>query len=204
MTTLHNHYAGKGNSTHHISDANQIRSTLHYKSKCALPFSKFLDSMQKMFTIFQEEGEPLTEQAKVDELLTKVQHPGLTVAIAQLHYQLNTEGVTFTITTNHLNSAISQTLDYQMARHMNSTNSSNQNGQSGGCRGGNGGGHSGGCNSGLGGCNGHGGGCGHGNNNSDKGTPRFGIYIGNSLLHTRNVALVLNTETGLTLPQFHV
>ena len=49
---LHNHYAGKGNSPHHISDANWIRSTLHNKSKQALPFSKFLDSMQKMFTIF--------------------------------------------------------------------------------------------------------------------------------------------------------
>ena len=60
MITLHNHYAGKGNSTRHISDANRIRSTLHYKSEHALPFSKFLDSMQKMFTIFQE-GEPLTE-----------------------------------------------------------------------------------------------------------------------------------------------
>ena len=62
MITLHNHYAGEGNSTHCIfSDANWIRSTLHYKSKHALPFSKFLDSMQKMFIIFQEEGEPLTE-----------------------------------------------------------------------------------------------------------------------------------------------
>ena len=81
--------------------------------------------MQKMFTIFQEEGEPLTEQAKVDELLTKVQHPSLTAAIAQLHYQLNTEGVTFTVTANHLNSAISQTPDYQMAWCINSTNSSN-------------------------------------------------------------------------------
>ena len=33
---------------------------------------------------------------------------------------------------------------------------------------------------------------------------RVGIYIGNSLIHVRNVALVLNTETGLTSPQFHV
>jgi hypothetical protein len=61
MIALRNHYAGKGNSTHRISDANRIKSTLHYKSEHALPFSKFLDSMQKMFTIFQEEGEPLME-----------------------------------------------------------------------------------------------------------------------------------------------
>jgi outer membrane murein-binding lipoprotein Lpp len=64
--------------------------------------------MQSMFTIFEEEGEPLTERAKVDELLTKVQNPSLTAAIAQLRYQLNTDGITFTIAANHLNSAVSQ------------------------------------------------------------------------------------------------
>ena len=160
MITLHNHFAGKGNSTHHISDANQIRLTLHYKSKCAFPFSKLLNSMQKMFTVFQEEGEPLTEQAKVDKLLTKVQHSGLTAAIAQLRFQLNTKGVTFTVTANHLNLAISQTLDYQMAQCISSTNSSNRNRCSRGC----GGGHNGGC----GGCNGYGSRCGCGNNNLTK------------------------------------
>ena len=176
MIALRNHYAGEGNSTHHISDTNRIKSTLHYKSKHALPFSKFLNSLQKMFTIFQEEGEPLTERAKVDKLLTKVQHPSLTVAIAQLHYQLNTEGITFTVTANHLNLAISQTPDYQMAQRINSTNSSNQNGCSGGCGGGRLG------NSRQGGHNGHGGRHRHGNNNnnnnnSSKATPNAsGFY----------------------------
>jgi hypothetical protein len=69
MIALHHHYAGGGNSTRHISDAKQIQSTLHYKSKRALPFNKFLDSLQKMFTIFEEENEPLSKFAKVDELL---------------------------------------------------------------------------------------------------------------------------------------
>jgi hypothetical protein len=136
MIALRNHYAGEGNSTRRISDANRIRTSLHYKSERSLPFGKFLDSLQRMFTIFQEEGEPLTERAKVDELLTKVQHPGLTAAIAHLRYQLNTTGVTFTIAANHLNSTISQTPDYQMARRINSTSSSNRSGRSGG-RGGN-------------------------------------------------------------------
>jgi hypothetical protein len=169
MIALRNHYAGEGNSTRRISDANRIKSTLHYKSERALPFSKFLDSMQKMFTIFQEEGEPLTERAKVDELLTKVQHPSLTAAIAQLRYQLNTEGVTFTVAANHLNSAISQTPDYQMARRINSTNSSNRSGRSGGRGGGRNG------NSGRGG-RGRGRGRGN-NNNSNKATPNAsGFY----------------------------
>jgi hypothetical protein len=75
-----------------------------------------------MFTIFEEENEPLSERAKVDELLTKVQNTALAAAVAQLRFQLNTEGVTFTVAANHLNSAVSQTQDYQVARKISSTN----------------------------------------------------------------------------------
>ena len=71
----------------------------------ALPFNKFLDSLQRMFTIFEEENEPLSERAKVDELLSKVQSSGLSAAVARLRYQLNTTGITFTVAANHLNSA---------------------------------------------------------------------------------------------------
>jgi outer membrane murein-binding lipoprotein Lpp len=78
--------------------------------------------LQKMFTIFEEENEPLSEHAKVDELLTKVQNTSLSAAVAQLRFQLNTEGVTFTVASNHLNSAVTQTTDYQMARKIGATN----------------------------------------------------------------------------------
>jgi hypothetical protein len=122
IIALCRHYAGEGNSTRRISDAKRIQSTLHYKSERALPFNKFLDSLQRMFTIFEEENEPLSERAKVDELLTKVQHTALAAAVAQLRFQLNTEGVTFTVAANHLNSAVSQTQDYQVARKISSTN----------------------------------------------------------------------------------
>lgn len=86
-------------------------------------------SLQRMFTIFEEENEPLTERAKVDELLTKVQHTALTAAVAQLrYYQLNTVGVTFTVAANHLNSEISQTSDYQMSRKISSVNTPGRGG----------------------------------------------------------------------------
>ena len=64
---------------------------------------------------FSEENEPLTERAKVDELLTKVQNSALAAAVAQLRYQLNTDGITFTLAANHLDSEISQTPDYQLS-----------------------------------------------------------------------------------------
>ena len=73
-----------------------------------------------MFTIFEEENDPLTERAKVDKLLTKVHCSTLAAAVAQLRYQLNTEGISFTLAANHLNSEISQTTDYQLARKISS------------------------------------------------------------------------------------
>ena len=136
IIALRRHYAGEGNSTRRIADAKRIQSTLHYKAERALPFNKFLDSLQRMFTIFQEEGEPLTERAKVDELLTKVQNTALHAAVAQLRYQLNTVGITFTIAANHLNSEISQTPDYQMSRKISSVATTGKGARNCGGRGG--------------------------------------------------------------------
>ena len=84
-----------------------------------------------MFNIFYEEKEPFTERAKVDELLSKVQNPAFTAAIAQLRFQLNTEGIDFTVAANHLNAAVSQTPDYQISRQIKSTNTNNREGGSG-------------------------------------------------------------------------
>jgi hypothetical protein len=86
-----------------------------------------------MFTIFEEENEPLSECAKVDKLLTKVQNTTRSAAVAQLHFQLITEGVRFTVAANHLNSAVSQTTDYQVARKIGETNTKER--QQGGCGG---------------------------------------------------------------------
>jgi hypothetical protein len=68
--------------------------------------------------------EPLTERASVDELLSKVQATTLSAAVAQLRYQLDTVGVTFTVAANHLNSEISQTSDYQQARKVSAVGTS--------------------------------------------------------------------------------
>ncbi len=90
MVALRRHYAGEGNSTRRIADAKKIQSSIHYKTERALPFNKFLDSLQCMFTIFEEENEPLSKRAKVDnKLLSKVQSSGLSAAVAQLRYQHN-------------------------------------------------------------------------------------------------------------------
>ena len=131
MIALCCHYAGEGNSTtRRIADAKRIQNALHYKTERALLFNKFLDSLQRMFTSFEDEIEPLTERAKVDELLTKVQNSVLAAALAQRWYQLITDGITFTV------AEISQTPDYQLSRKNSAVTT---DGHGGGCGGRNGG-----------------------------------------------------------------
>jgi hypothetical protein len=48
-----------------IAIAERTRDTLHYKSERALPFSSFLDKLQKMFNIFDEENKCITDGSKV-------------------------------------------------------------------------------------------------------------------------------------------
>jgi hypothetical protein len=79
--------------------------------------------------------------------------------VAQLRYQLNTVGVTFTVAANHLNAEISQTSDYQLARKISAVGTGSGRGYGGtggrgtgrGGRGGRAGGR------GRGGCGGRGG-----------------------------------------------
>jgi hypothetical protein len=66
MTALRNHdYSGEGNTSRRIAQAEGYRDTLYYKHEKSLSFSNFLDKIQKMLNMFQEEGESITEQAKV-------------------------------------------------------------------------------------------------------------------------------------------
>ena len=136
MIALHRHYAGEGNFTRRKADAKRIQNTLHYKTERVLPF---LDSFQRMFTIFEEENAPLTERVKVDEILTKVQNSALAAAVEQLRYQLNTDGITFTVAANHLNSKISQTPDYQLSRKISAVTTGGRGGGRGGRNSGRGG-----------------------------------------------------------------
>jgi hypothetical protein len=65
MEALRNHYSGEGNTSRRIAVAERIRDTLFFKNERSMQFSAFLDKMQKMFNIFEEENEQITEQAKV-------------------------------------------------------------------------------------------------------------------------------------------
>jgi hypothetical protein len=83
MIVLRSHYSGEGNTSRRIAMAERIRDSLHYKNERAMPFSSFLDKMQKMFNIFEEMGEPLQEQAKYRNSLSSNRPPGRSPASTQ-------------------------------------------------------------------------------------------------------------------------
>jgi len=126
MEALRGHYSGEGNTSRRIAVAERYRDTLHYKNEKALSFSVFLDKIQTMFNIFETEGEPVQEQAKVRMLLKKVEHPQLQTAVGTLRVraQMDKEKVTFTECANHLSALVSELPDYQLNRKVSATDTS--------------------------------------------------------------------------------
>ena len=120
MEALRNHYGGEGNASRRIATAEKLHETLHYKSERSMPFSTFLDRMQKMFNIFQEEGEELTENAKLRELLKHVQNNQLQDTIKALQVRFDLDGISYTEAANHLTSAVSELPEYLLARRVSS------------------------------------------------------------------------------------
>ena len=123
MEALRKHYSGEGNTSRRIAVAERIRDTLHYKNERAMSFSAFLDKMQKMFNIFEEEKEEISEQAKVRMLLKKVEHPQLQDAVGALRVRASMEGLTFTACANHLSAQVSELPDNQSARKIAASSS---------------------------------------------------------------------------------
>ena len=127
MAALRNHYSGEGNTSRRIAVAERYRDTLHYKNEKALAFSNFLDKLQTMFNIFETEGEPVTEQAKIRYLLKKVEHPQLQSAVENLRFTSSKDSTTtFTECANHLSSHVSTLPDYQLNRKVAAADTSSK------------------------------------------------------------------------------
>ena len=124
MKALRSHYSGEGNTTRRIADAERARDSLHYKNGKSMPFSNFLDSLQRMFNTFKKEGEEITEPAKVRILLKKVEHPQLQNAVIALRIRAQMDDISFTDCANHLSVVVSELPDYQSNRKISATDSS--------------------------------------------------------------------------------
>ena len=113
MEALRTHFAGEGNASRTIADADRLKEQLHYKSERAMAFETFLTQLQKMFNIYREQGEEVPEDQKVRILFKKIQHNDLDGAIQALKAQ-QTAGtnITYTMAANHLSTAVSELPEY--------------------------------------------------------------------------------------------
>ena len=107
MQALRDHFKGEGNASRQIAEAERLKNTLHYKSERSFSFETFLTKVQKMKQIYEEYGEPMTEDALCRFIFEKTQHPGLAADVAALKAQKNTTGISFTSIANQLAAAVS-------------------------------------------------------------------------------------------------
>ena len=123
MLAIREHYSGEGNASRQIATAERMRDGLHYKNERSLAFSIFLDRMQKMFNIDEEEGEEFTKNAKLRELFKRVQHPQLQDTVKALKVCFNMEGITYTQAANHLTAEVSELPEYHLTRKISASSS---------------------------------------------------------------------------------
>ena len=69
-----------------------------------------------MFNIYKEEGEEMTENAKLQELFKRTKHTQLVEYVKALEVRNNMDGLTYTQAANHLTAAVSKLPDYQTTR----------------------------------------------------------------------------------------
>ena len=117
MEFLCTHFSGKGNATRNLTESERLNELLYYKSERAMYFEIFLTKCQKMFNIYEKEGEEMAEEAKVRLLFRKVQHTRLCSSIEHLKYSQTTgTTISYTMAANHL-SAASSKLPYYISKN---------------------------------------------------------------------------------------
>ena len=121
MIALRNHFSGEGNATRRIAEADRIKETLHYRNERALTFETFLTKCEKMYNIYAQHGEEMSEDAKIRFLFKKIQHSALSSAIEAMKSKITTDtpgSVTYTTVANHISTAVSELPDY-VAKNRN-------------------------------------------------------------------------------------
>ena len=104
-----------------------MRDGLHYNNERSLALSIFLDRMQKMFNIYEEEeGEEFTENAKLRQLFKRVQHPQLQDTVKALKVRFDMEGIMYTQAANHLTAAVSELPEYHLTCKVSASSSGTQ------------------------------------------------------------------------------
>ena len=121
MERLRLHFSGEGNATRRIAVAERLRDSLSYKNERTMSFEVYCNKVQKMYNIFEQQGEPMTDEAKVRFFLKKISHPSLQAVVESLKTRLTTDPpgtITVALCANHIASAVAELPDY-IALHRN-------------------------------------------------------------------------------------
>ena len=134
MAALRAHFAGEGNATRNVAEADRLKETLHYKGERAMPFETFLTQLQRMFNIYEKEEEGIPEDQKVRLLFKKVQHKDLESAKSALQAQQTMgNALTYLTCANHLSARVSELPEYlSKNRNVSGLNTREGSGGSGG------------------------------------------------------------------------
>ena len=124
MKALRDHFLGEGNATRSLADAERLRDSLHYKNERSMPFETFLTQCQRMFNIFKQENEPMSEDAKIRFLFKAVQHEKMLNTIEALRAQRTAgSAMTYTACCNHLTTTVTELPEYiQRQRNVSGVN----------------------------------------------------------------------------------
>ena len=86
-----------------------------------------------MFNIYKEEGEEMTENAKLWELFKRTKHTQLTESMKAFEVRYDMDGLTNTQAANHLTAAVSKLPDYQMAHSVSNVKTTGGGGNKQAC-----------------------------------------------------------------------
>ena len=84
MKALQAHFSGEGNTSRLIEQAEQLKTSIHYKNEGSLKFEVFLTRCQEMFGIYEQHEEPMSVEAQIRFLFNKINNAGLESTIASL------------------------------------------------------------------------------------------------------------------------
>ncbi len=113
MQALRDHFLGERNATRSLATAESLHSSVHYKNERSMAFETFLTQLQRMFNIFTQENESMSEEAKIRFLFQAIQHKDLLVAVEALQaHQTAGSILTYTACANHLTTTVSQLPEY--------------------------------------------------------------------------------------------
>jgi hypothetical protein len=90
-------YGGSGNTAKMISKAAEaMNRTLRYKKESTMSFQKFADKLREVFNIFEKHGEPVSEKAKIRQLLDKVTSSDMQITVATIRTRVKLKQIFLT------------------------------------------------------------------------------------------------------------